>query len=456
VTRVPTIFRTPAFYVGVAVAFTVLFYNGMCNAQWLQGMQPIDLGAKFDTNLRGTVFQGVTPDFKFSIFFTCIGLAFLLPTEVSFSAWFFFLFMRGQQLLAVWLGYGVDGKSFSKGWLESANFMSAQGGGAMEGFGLVCLYKVRKQLFSFFLRFIRPEGSPNFSAEEQKKYSLPSLAFFAASALVLYFLCSRDVPLGMAVLVYLALLLMTIAMVRLVAECGIIGFQVWFGPFHLMKIFGLFKFPLLFAAKGMGTVMMLVSSMFLDVKCFAAPAMMNGRFLAAKNRISNRTFALAALLGIVLTLGVASLVALSLLYDQGLGSMNGWFFQGFPRTVFSVMVNMQNNIADFSEGSELSWWTAGGASLCGLLIYLRSFLFWVPHPIGLVMFVNPIMQAYWFSFLIAWFCKKMAVKYCTTDSYKMVRTFFIGLIIGEVVVVGLSVVLTLLGYESMGIDLNRN
>ena len=137
--------------------------------------------------------------------------------------------------------------------------------------------------------------------------------------------------------------------------------------------------------------------------------------------------------------------------------MHGWFFRSFPRGVFRNIANMMDNIEGMSttDPAMVSWFSVG-AILCGGIVYLRQFLFWVPHPIGLVMYVSPMTDAYWFSFFIGWICKRAAIRYCDADGYKSVRAFFIGLILGEVLAIGFATVIALLGYQSMGITLNRN
>ncbi|MCX7934606.1 MAG: hypothetical protein N3A66_05030, partial [Planctomycetota bacterium] len=110
--RLPPLFLTLSFWLGFAIAFGIDLYNGMVNAHWLTGLQPIDLDGNIDRKLEGTALSGLCYGFRLHIFFACIGLAFLLPTEILFSVWFFFALMKAQQLLAVWLGYGTDSNSF--------------------------------------------------------------------------------------------------------------------------------------------------------------------------------------------------------------------------------------------------------------------------------------------------------------------------------------------------------
>ena len=101
-------------------------------------------------------------------------------------------------------------------------------------------------------------------------------------------------------------------------------------------------------------------------------------------------------------------------------------------------------------------WLCAGAVLMGLLLYFRQFFFWLPHPIGLIMLVNPIMSVYWFSILIGWLAKYVVTKYGNKDAYTHMRNLFIGLILGELLLVVVSMVLSVWMGKDLGISLNRS
>ena len=90
-----------------------------------------------------------------------------------------------------------------------------------------------------------------------------------------------------------------------------------------------------------------------------------------------------------------------------------------------------------------------------VLLYFRQTSFWLPHPIGLIMLVNPLMAAYWFSILLGWLAKSLVTKYANKNTYAKVRGLFIGLIIGELLVVFIAMIISLTMQKRLGIDLNR-
>jgi hypothetical protein len=73
-----------------------------------------------------------------------------------------------------------------------------------------------------------------------------------------------------------------------------------------------------------------------------------------------------------------------------------------------------------------------GAVVLIAFTFLRTWLFWWPHPIGYVMWMaeRPLRQI-WFSCLLGWLIKWALLKYGGHRQFTAWRPFFIGLIVGE-------------------------
>ena len=101
-------------------------------------------------------------------------------------------------------------------------------------------------------------------------------------------------------------------------------------------------------------------------------------------------------------------------------------------------------------------WLGFGAVGMAALLYLRQSFFWLPHPIGMIMLVNPIMGTYWFSIFLGWLFKRLVTKYGSKEAYVKARTLFMGLIVGELLVVILAMIVSCKTGLTIPIDLNRN
>jgi hypothetical protein len=77
---------------------------------------------------------------------------------------------------------------------------------------------------------------------------------------------------------------------RLVSESGLLSFQLFFGPFHLVKNFGLLRFSYFFNLQSLATAIPLFGSLFIDLKTFMASAMSTCRALAEKVKIEKGNF----------------------------------------------------------------------------------------------------------------------------------------------------------------------
>ena len=135
--------------------------------------------------------------------------------------------------------------------------------------------------------------------------------------------------------------------------------------------------------------------------------------------------------------------------------MNSWFYSSFPQTLYDRLSEMTRiQPVDTAHGAG---WLGCGAMMMAALLFCRQYIFWLPHPIGMIMLVNPIMITYWFSIFIGWLAKSLVTKYGNKDTYSHMRNVFIGLIVGELLIIFLALLVT--NFSESGIrpiDLNRN
>lgn len=424
---VPPLYRTALFWVGVAISCFVLGWNIMAEDGIIPGVSQISLTFELTEYVKGTAFEGISPGAKLHVFFTLIGLSFLIPARISHSLWLFHLGYMALLLVLVWLGLGVDERSFPKDWMMVLNFRTALGGGALTVFALVVLWKCR----AYLLCFLHPVALEGLPAGERRELRISSWLFVGGSiGLIAMLTWGMGANLFFSIFCYLVILIITIGLVRAVAEGGILGFQCHFGPFHLIRsLFGMnhaWTAPSLFAP-----LLIFYSVMFLDIKTFIAPAMANALKIRDDAGMGRMRFHVGVAAGILVAMAVAILTHIILGYDQGADTMNGWFYSNFPQQVFDTIKTMTVTEPTDTAGSR--WWLMTGCIVMGLLIYFRQRVFWLPHPIGLIMLVNPLMAQYWFSIFLGWLFKSMISKYGNKASYATIRTLFVGLIVGELI-----------------------
>lgn len=447
---IPPLFRSGLFWAGVAIVGVILGYNLFAKTEIVKGLKQISLTFSWRPYVENSIFSALIQQ-RLHIFFTMVGLSFLIPAKISFSLWFFYLLYIVQLQFMCWAGHGVHEGSFPAMWWDTANFKTAEGGGALFVFAGVILYKCRR----FLLCFFAPSSVRDLDADERTELRVSSLLFVASSIGLILFLWLRlGANVFYTIFCYFAVIVITIGLIRAVTEGGILGFQCWCGPFHIIRsVFGMDKTwtsPTLF-----GPLMVYYSLMFLDIKTFIAPAMANSIKIRDDLRMSRMRFHLAIFLGIGVAAVVAVLSQIILCYSGGADGMNRWFHTSFPdRWMFGKIVSMTKNRPIDTTGG--AFWLGFGGVAMGLLLYFRQFIFWLPHPIGMIMLTNPIMRTYWFSIFLGWLFKNLITKYGNKDTYKNLRFMFVGLIVGELIIIVLAMIVTMWTGKPIGIDLNRN
>ena len=143
-------------------------------------------------------------------------MAFLLPLQISFSVWFFFLASRIELVIAAMYGH-TDWNGFP--------YVRQQGVGAALGFALVILWLARRQLALAFRAAFA--GADADDANEPMPYRLAMLGLLAGCAGLLLFATAAGMALVTALYYFAILLLIVIVVARLRAEVGLPTFEFY-------------------------------------------------------------------------------------------------------------------------------------------------------------------------------------------------------------------------------------
>lgn len=448
--RLPALLRAPGFWAGFGLSFLVLAWNGTIAAGWISGgLNALPLGMSapsFFAMVTNTSLEGLSKgDFPmmFLIIFSAIGIAFLLPLEICFSIWFYFLVGKLVILLHVWLGYGRNGNDFPTDWLWLSNPMTAQGGGALFLFSTVSLFRCLRD----YARLVAGR-----SLIDRVRIGLPVVGLVCSLGVVTLWLSWNAIGLFWAAIFVLILTILTVGLMRLVAEGGIYWFQSFTSFFHAYRMLGLGQWlsPAL-----LGPLIPIYSVLFLDTKTFMAPNLLNAAAMRKNVGADRAKFHLNIVLCILVSTAVSLGLAIFLAHLRGAQQMEEWFYSRGPATMMDIARDASNTVAEFNP-TTVTWWGLG-AVWTALSMYLRTSLFWFPHPIGYIMLINPLMAQLWFSFFIGWVCKKITVRYGGKLTFDKVRDVFLGLILGELMAIFVWSLLSLIFGIKIGaaVTLNR-
>ena len=442
----PRILHSGLFWSGFAVSFGILLWNGAVREGWIHGIGQVPLAMNMSV-LDGTFLKSIRFTFTFNVFFTALGIGFLLPPAITFSVWFYFLVHCAMIYLACSFGFGVNELDFPRNMRSVSNFITAQGGGAMMVFGAVCLLKA---LWGY-----RDTDSAG-AAEATDRTPIWGLA--GSILLLIGWMCIHFTHAGLFRRVFwaaaftLVILLMTVCLMRLVAESGLFGYQAHTGPFHFARMFHVQG---RIGAGVLGPLLTFYTVFFYDVKTFLAPALLNAERIREDAHALVHRFRLTILLAMGVSVVTAVIFSICLAYRVGAQQMQPWFY-----TYMTPM--LMDTVRDMSEGKGL-WSPANlifalsGGIWTGISMFIRQYFFWFPHPIGYLLFANPLTRYYWSSFFLAWVIKRFVLKYGGRHSFDRIKPFFIGLILGELAAVAFWVcVVWAFHLQNVGIDIDRH
>ncbi|MBV9849005.1 MAG: hypothetical protein JO250_04875 [Armatimonadetes bacterium] len=331
-----------------------------------------------------------------------IGFGFLVPTEICFSIWFFFLLSRAESFFAFTHAWGVAGVPFEQ----------EQSMGAFLVLGLWSLWQVRG---------------------DARRMPGPLLGL-AASLLFLIWFCARA---GMDLWVaaaYLGIVLVTaLASARVRADSGVP--LIWLFPFYqqkkvLLNLLGTAPF----VTGGMpGTMTIFALLTFLARGYFPALIgyQVDGFKMAEAVRLPRRQMAgvivLAALVGIAL----AFWIHLTTYYRYGAENIGGGLWGSWvavPEFEAVRAVQPPDPVRTAATGF-------GGVLTVLLLLARQAFVHFPLHPLGYA-----VATAYgtlvWWPFLVVWVFKAGILRWGGVRLYRRAIPLFLGFALGHFFVAG--------------------
>ena len=438
---VAPIFRQRLFWIGFLPVFGLHLVN-YAHAWWPEYVIPIQRTLDFRPLLDILpVFRrgGAHIIFQPTLYFTAIGFAYFLSSDVSFSLGIApYIFVGAAGTAAV---YGI---SFSGGHLQP-HIESSLYAGATVAMFLAIVYSGRRHLFSTFARALglrRGDPSDPFAIGGARV----ALLGFALFVVQLVFV-GVEWPLAM-LYTLLSLMIFTV-MSRLLVEAGVFFFHPHFYACGLLWAF------LGTAAIGPDQLLLLgmVSSLLLiDPREALMPYAVTALKIADDARLPLGRVARAGGAALLLATVIAVPTALYWQYREGaVKTGDGWTVQSVPTMVFNVNVSAVRTLeaqGRLESSRRLSVWARFreaapqrvptiAFSVSFALVLLCAFLRrrfprWPLHPLLFLMGAHWQSRNLAFSFLLGWAVKTLLMKYGGARAYRQAKPVAVGLVAGEV------------------------
>ena len=425
------LFRNPLFWLGAVLPFTVACMNTF----GLNDPRLPLVSLRADTDLVSFI---QSPPFNamgrtaISFYPFVLGIAYLIPVDVTFSSWFFFLLTRAENVFGAVtnIDAGMSGSPRA-----AFPFLGEQGAGAFLGLAIVPIYLGRSYFIEIWQKAFGT-GSTLDDSDEPMSYRGAFIGLFAAmAAMVLFCSLAGMHPVVAVVLIVLALCNM-IAGTRIRAETG----NAWlFGPQvdvnQLMtRTFGT---TLLTPQDLTVLAFMRPAIANFDLRCLPMPHQFDAMKMADAVGVSRRKLFGALCIGTVIGLVASFMIALTIWHGFGAEAKTDAWRTSQGRVPFDNLVSLLRNpvAADWRGIGAV----AGGFAITAALMLLRAqFVWWPFHPVGYAIANTSTMESTWLPFFIAWLLKLLALRYGGAPLYRKSIPFFLGLIAGDLLGGGLT------------------
>jgi len=423
-------FQNRLMWIGFAVAVAIQLLNGLHLYFPEVPNVPLTLDGNYFSETPWNQ-MGAPP--AFVLLPIVVGITFLLTSEISFSLWFFFWFMRFELIAAYYLGFSPAAlPTFIGSTWGTKTFTGYQHVGSFIGYAALALWTAREHL-----RHVARRAFGRASASESEKREVMSYpAAFWGFVLSFLFIIGWSYAAGMSLLVALVMwtsyLVISICLTRVVVEGGLLFVQQGWVPLGMLSQI---------AGSGPGTWLppsslvpaaFVQGSMMTDLRAFLMPSFIQSFKLAHERGLRPKPLLGLIAAVIMITFVMGTVMNIRLGYSTGGLQLNGWFQGGGAQKPASDAQNLINGVANASWFNTF-WIFIGGAMTWAMMVARSRFLWFPFHPIGLLMSLTYPMHLIWFSIFIGWLCKVTITKFGGSDSYRKTIPLFLGLALGDVV-----------------------
>ncbi len=370
------------------------------------------------TALRGT---------RLSFYPFAIGLGMLLPLDLAFSCWFFYLFWKAQGLLTLMLGLSR---------IPGFPYVNEQSSAAYLGLAAFAVWIGRGYFARIWRGLLR--GRPD-DAGEPLSYPLALLIIGGGLLFLALFASGMGMWLWLAGLFFLLYFLLSMAVTRVRAELG--------PPAHDLHRGG----PDLILTNLLGTdgtilpprQLTALSLLFWFNRAYRAhpmPVQLEALKIADSSGIRQSHMAIALTIAAFLGVFAAFWAQVHGYYSYGIAAKISFAATTFGREPFQRL----HSWLVYPTATD---WHRVGAYLMGLaftwlLMMARvRFVTWPFHPVGYAISSSWSMNCLWMPIFIAWLAKLIITRYGGHRSFQAAIPFALGLVLGEFVIGSLWTIL---------------
>jgi hypothetical protein len=412
--------RNKAMWAGFAVPGVVFLLNGLqANFPAIPGFPVI-----YSINSMVSTYPwNQMVNTLLCVSFAAMGFAYLLPNDLLFSLWFFFVLTRAEDIALAAMGSPVQ----RMGSHDASVFTGHQAMGAY--LVLIASYIVLgRSHYAAVFRTAFTKTKVLDDSGEMLSYRSAILGLVAAFVGVVTWLSIAGMSPWLATAVMgIYIFFVAVVMTRAVNEAGLLITETSFLPTQLVQL----VVPM--SAWGAQNIAFtgFVNTVFArELRGILFSPLMDAQKIASDIRMRQRSLLIPFLVAAVVAFVVASAAFLYLsythgnlmLYDYPDGNAGNMYWHA--ATAVLGMTAPVDHVAYSGFGI--------GCVFTGLLLRLRTLLPWFPlNPLAYAVAPTWAMNCLWFPCLVAWMIKVPVMRYGGVQLYQRLRPFMLGMILGE-------------------------
>jgi hypothetical protein len=422
-------FRNRTMWIFFAVPFLIHTVNGL--HYYLPAVPTINVNmVNLGQYMTGKPWTALSP-FWMRGLFSIVGLAYLLPSELSFSLWVFYFFFMVQAVLGEALGMPMPTVQA----YGTKEFISHQMWGGIIMSGVLGLVAARPRLEEVFGKAlgrrpdVRDDGEP-------LPYSFAVKGLIVAIIGLGIWGAAAGAQFSAVVIIFALYFLVHIVAVRLVCEGGMLYVQHPFRPLNMM-LHAVGSRNL--GPRNLAILGYLDHLWMVDNRSPLMPGIMQSLRLADSGPLPRRPLARALALAIVLAVLSSYVSYLRLMYQYGGSTLHQWFTAYYTRNLYCTWIGQLISVGEPAKPMAFLTMGIGAATMWALTWLHHTFLWWPLHPIGYLMGASWPMINFWFPVFVGWMFKTVILRVAGPKVYRNLVPGFLGLVLAEFSAAGLWV-----------------
>jgi len=361
-----------------------------------------------------------------NINFLALGIAFLLSADVSLSLWFFLILSNVQRAMRAKLGY-VSGTN---------DFEIRQQVGGFIAFAAIVLWTMRRHLWDVLRKaFLNAKDVDD--SDNGFSYRFAVFGLIISSAVIIWWLWYFNCPVYVSLLFLVSGTIILIVLSRFIAQCGLVLVQTSLpaGPLSIVQDF---MGDQAITHGGLAAVTFYQAPMFGDPREVLMPTLINNARVAEKSRGIKKLF-FAMLAAVIIAFAVSFFVHVGTFYEYGQG-IDTYATEIYPKVAMDRLASAIEHPKAAFQFDKLGtrggiFHLAAGAGAFLLVYFLRArFYWWFLHPVGILTAHTMPLERLWLMFMLGWLCKSLAQKYARGPMMLKVKHFFLGMVVGDVMI----------------------